>query len=228
VTLLTPFFTTKDFVETRLERLQSRGATVTQIDKVLRDEIYPILAHQNNSLILESLIQHISKATGITHQDGIRKHIKDYSVIQEQVSKGSHNVDAGSVDMLRQSALRLAAVYRELELNNAQAAITELNQFILGATGQTVHTSQEFSSLYLFTEDEYKIVYSWVFGSQDPTSVVALVALQYVNQYITKKAETLSRQLPLATGDDKGTIESHILELSVYKQFIVKHHYANK
>jgi DNA primase len=222
-----------DYISHRLKILQSEGLPLADIDRILRQEIYPLIALIHNPLLVDSAVTTISRSMGIS-DSVIREHIKEtMKHTSRQVDGASPHISQSSVlpiaQTVRDFALRFAAVWQALE-SNAEMSYNKagLIEYLRGSTGLTIIDPADLAKLYAIDYSEYGLRYEWLYGNQSPSDVIAVIIRQFAESYIRDTMQRHITSLHQAVDEsERRSLEQSIVELSHYKRYSEIHQYAN-
>ena len=220
-----------DYVSFRLKVLQSEGLSLTDIDRVLRQEVYPLLSLIQNQFLLNAAIDTIARAIGVQAdvvQEHIRQVMKHSDLFANNTSQMQQS-EAPPPSTVRDFALRLATVWREIESKYPDEYKPEkVIDYIKGATGIQASEPAALAELYSIQYAEYGLRFGWLYGDQSPVNIMPVIIKQFAESYIRDTMQRHIHALHQAVDEtERQSLESLIVELSHYKRYSETHMYAN-
>ncbi len=220
-----------DYVTHRMMLLQSEGMPLADIDRILRQEIYPLLALIKNPLLLDTAIGTIARATGTSSDSIIREHIhRERKRTESNVGEKRPVVSGAkseSVMTIRDMALRIVVVWQELQ-QDVGFAPDNLIQYLQNSTGMDIGSEIDLAQRYTIAETEYHLKFQWLYGGQKPQDIMPVILKQFVDMYIRDTMQRYSSALHQVVDDTERTsLENSIVALLEHKRYSETHTYGS-
>lgn len=218
----------QEYTAYRLQSLQLEGASLVDIDRVLKQEIYPLLAGVHNPLLVDAAVKTISRSIGVSNDSIIREHIRSSTPAETAAEHNGKSTDkTGSVIKTRDWAVRLIVVWTEVAARS-DTVDAKVAAYLQGAAGITVNRPVDLSDMYAILESEYRMQFEWLYGNQDPYDILPVVIRQFSQAYVQDQTQAHLLQLQKELDPvDRDSVEQFIVNLSHYKRFIEQNPYAN-
>ncbi len=208
-----------DYVAARISQMQSNHLDLRQAEKIIKDEMYPIIACQMNPLYRD---QDLSKIAVYLRTDSetVRAHMKAYSTTK-QITSDSRQSTQQLLERNHPPAEKLVAVWKQLIDSNVPHLVPE---YLLLATGQTYTDEIDFIERNTLPDQDYLLLYNAYYFDRPPSEAITECLSQYCIHYLTQKKKDLLSDTTITDTLKVDTLKS----ILVYEQYTKTNLYANK
>jgi DNA primase len=206
-----------DYVSARIGQLRSHKVDIRQAEKILKDEIYPILAYQGNPIYKDRDISVIASYLNVDPTT-IREHIQKYS--SEEVKQQNRVMKDESGIPVVSPLDRLAAAWAKLV--DDPGTSDSIRQYIHLATGNVYSDLQDFLLKESREDQDYHLAYTAWYGDHPPNRVITESLRQYCIFVLAERKKQLFMQPSLA----ESQLAEQLKQLLDYEHYIESQPYV--
>jgi DNA primase len=207
----------KEYVSARIQQMRANHMSVVESEKILKNEIYPIVAYQSNPIYRDDSIHELANYMN-TSPEIIREHMQIYV---QAARKQEEKVQEKTEEYIVTTTDRLLAIWTRIETDHISNSIVE---YLESALQKKYVDYNDFFKQFAKPDQDYLLMYSAQYSDTDPTEALVLQIYLYCKEYLDywKKSIVSHRSL------SQERIEQAMKSIISCENYITSHPYAYK